>query len=82
MKTAEALSPEGKHELDLLLHHRDQLRDALLRETTLHKDEMEAVSPHGHLDQLHTPVFLLHGAGDTVIPSSETLWLAKDVPAG
>src|SRR5690348_9268720 len=49
MKTATALSPEGKHELDLLLHHRDQLRDPLLREITLHKDEMEAVSPHGHL---------------------------------
>ena len=81
MKTAAALSPEGKQELDLLLHHRDQLREALLREITLHKDEMDAVSPHGHLAQLHTPVFLLHGAGDTVIPSSETLWLAKDVPA-
>ncbi len=80
MKTATALSPEGKHELDLLLHHRDQLRDPLLREITLHKEEMDAVSPHGHLAQLHTPVFLLHGAGDTVIPASETLWLAKDVP--
>ncbi|HLK06327.1 MAG TPA: alpha/beta hydrolase [Candidatus Angelobacter sp.] len=81
MKTAAALSPEGKHELDLLLHHRDQLREALLREITLHQEEMEAVSPHGHLVQLHTPVFLLHGAGDTVIPASETLWLAKDVPS-
>ena len=81
MKTAAALSPEGKHELDLLLHHRDQLRDPLLREITLHKNEMESVSPHAHLVQLHTPVFLLHGAGDTVIPASETLWLAKDVPA-
>ncbi|HZE24755.1 MAG TPA: hypothetical protein VE054_12210 [Blattabacteriaceae bacterium] len=80
MKTAAALSPEGKNELDLLLHHRDQLREALLKEITLHKEEMEAVSPHGHMAQLHTPVFLLHGAGDTVIPSSETLWLAKDVP--
>jgi pimeloyl-ACP methyl ester carboxylesterase len=80
IKTAEALSPEGKQELDKLLHHRDQLREVLLRETTLHKDEMDAVSPHGHLEQLHTPVFLLHGAGDTVIPASETLWLAKDVP--
>jgi pimeloyl-ACP methyl ester carboxylesterase len=80
MRTAKALSPEGKHELDILLHHRGQMRDALLRETTLHKDEMDAVSPHGHLGQLHTPVFLLHGAGDTVIPASETLWLAKDVP--
>jgi pimeloyl-ACP methyl ester carboxylesterase len=81
MKTAEALSPAGKHELDLLLHHREQLREALLKEITLHKEEMDAVSPHGHIAQLHTPVFLLHGAGDTVIPASETLWLAKDVPA-
>jgi pimeloyl-ACP methyl ester carboxylesterase len=81
MRTAAGLSPEGKHELDLLLHHRDQLREALLREITLHQEEMDAVSPHGHLAQLHTAVFLLHGAGDTVIPASETLWLAKDVPA-
>jgi pimeloyl-ACP methyl ester carboxylesterase len=81
MKTAAALSPAGKKELDLLLHHRDQLRESLLREITLHKDEMDAVSPHGHLAQVHTEVFLLHGAGDTIIPSSETLWLAKDVPA-
>jgi pimeloyl-ACP methyl ester carboxylesterase len=80
MKTAQALSPAGKQELDLLLHHRDQLRDALLKEITMHREEMDAVSPHGHVAQLHTPVFLLHGAGDTVIPSSETLWLAKDVP--
>ncbi|HXA86388.1 MAG TPA: alpha/beta hydrolase [Candidatus Dormibacteraeota bacterium] len=81
MKTAAALSPAGKRELDQLLHHRDQLRESLLRESTLHKDEMDAVSPHGHLAQVHTEVFLLHGAGDTIIPSSETLWLAKDVPA-
>jgi len=80
MRTAEALSPAGKHELDLLLHHREQLRDALLKESTLHKEEMDAVSPHGHVAQLHIPVFLLHGAGDTVIPASETQWLAKDVP--
>jgi len=81
MKTAAALSPSGKRELDLLLHHRDQLREPLLGEITLHKEEMDAVSPHGHLTQLRTAVFLLHGAGDTIIPSSETLWLAKDVPA-
>jgi pimeloyl-ACP methyl ester carboxylesterase len=82
MKSAMALSPEGKKVLDLLLHHRDQLRGPLLGEITLHKEEMDAVSPHGHLAQLHTAVFLLHGAGDTIIPSSETLWLAQDVPAG
>jgi hypothetical protein len=81
MKTAAALSPAGQKEFDELLHHRDLLRDSLLKEITLHKDEMEAVSPHGHMTALHAPVYLLHGAGDTVIPASETLWLAKDVPA-
>ncbi len=80
MKTASALSPAGQKEFDLLLHHRDLLRDPLLAEIKLHKDEMDAVSPHGHLAQLRTTVFLLHGAGDTIIPASETLWLAKDVP--
>jgi len=80
LKAAAGLSPEGQKKLDLLLHHRDQMREPLLAEITLHKDEMAAVSPHGHLAQLHTSVFLLHGAGDTIIPSSETLWLAKDVP--
>ena len=27
-------------------------------------------------------MFLLHGAGDSVIPATETLWLATDVPKG
>jgi dienelactone hydrolase len=80
MKAAAALSPAGQKEFDELLHHRDLLRNTLLQEITLHKNEMEAVSPHGHMAALHAPVYLLHGAGDTVIPASETLWLAKDVP--
>jgi pimeloyl-ACP methyl ester carboxylesterase len=79
-KNAAALSPAGKTELDQLLHHRDQLRDALLQEIKLHQDEMDAVSPHNRVSWLGTPVFLLHGAGDTIIPASETLWLAKDLP--
>jgi hypothetical protein len=27
-------------------------------------------------------VYLLHGAGDNVVPPTETLWLQKDLPAG
>jgi pimeloyl-ACP methyl ester carboxylesterase len=80
MQTAAALSPAGQHKLDLLLHHRELLREALLNEITLHQNEMDAVSPHGQMAALRAPVYLLHGAGDTVIPASETLWLAKDVP--
>jgi dienelactone hydrolase len=80
-KNAAALSAAGKTELDELLHHRDLLRDALLQEINLHKAEMDTVSPHSAISSLHTPVYLLHGAGDTIIPASETLWLAKDLPA-
>jgi pimeloyl-ACP methyl ester carboxylesterase len=80
MKTAAGLSPAGQTELDQLFNHREVLEQSLLQEIKLHKDEMDAVSPHGHLAQLRTAVFLLHGSGDTIIPSSETLWLAQDVP--
>lgn len=75
-----ALSPAGQETFDLLLHHRDQLQPILLREIERYRDEMEAVSPHGHLSGLRVPVFLIHGSTDSVIPASETLWLAKEIP--
>ncbi|HMF92000.1 MAG TPA: hypothetical protein VKL40_15255, partial [Candidatus Angelobacter sp.] len=34
----------------------------------------------GQISGVRAPVYLLHGAGDSVIPASETQWLAKDVP--
>lgn len=79
-KNVTALSPTGKTEMDHLLHHREQIRGVLLQEIELHKDEMDAVSPHGKIASMTVPVYLLHGAGDTIIPASETLWLAKDLP--
>ncbi len=54
----------------------------LLAEIDAHSDTMQAASPHGRLGGLHAPVFLLHGAGDSVIPATETLWLAADIPKG
>ncbi|HLY98433.1 MAG TPA: alpha/beta fold hydrolase [Candidatus Angelobacter sp.] len=74
------LSPSGRATLDQLLNHRELLHKALLHQIWLHKAEMDAVSPHGRLNQLTMPVFLLHGSGDTLIPPSETLWLAREVP--
>jgi pimeloyl-ACP methyl ester carboxylesterase len=44
-------------------------------------DALGAVSPRGRIGGLGVPVFLLHGAGDTVIPPTETEWLTRDVPA-
>lgn len=80
VKAEQQLSPEGQQEFERLVHHRDQVQQQLIQEIQAHKDEMEAVSPHGHLANLDVPVYLLHGTGDSVIPASETLWLAKDVP--
>lgn len=79
-RTAEQLSPAGRAEWELLLHHRDQLRQKFLDEIKLHEGEMEPVSPHGQLQDLKVPVFLLHASGDSVIPASETSWLLRDVP--
>lgn len=80
MQTAQQLSPAGRKELDTILHHRELLQAALFEEIQRHSDEMEAVSPHSQISNLRVPVYLLHGTTDSVIPASETLWLAKDVP--
>jgi pimeloyl-ACP methyl ester carboxylesterase len=56
------------------------LQAALFQEIQKHSDEMQAVSPHGQISTLRVPVYLLHGTTDTIIPASEALWLAKDVP--
>jgi pimeloyl-ACP methyl ester carboxylesterase len=61
-------------------HHIDST--ALLREIDKTRAMMGLVSPHGHLGSVRAAVYLLHGAGDTVIPPSETQWLAQDLPPG
>lgn len=55
--------------------------DRLAAAETKHIAEMAGVSPHGHLRQLTTPVYLLHGEGDNIIPSAETLWMADELPS-
>lgn len=78
---AQRLSPPGRTEFDELVHHRELLEGQINAEIEKHRADMDAVSPHGHLAHLTAPVYLLHGSGDSVIPASETLWLAKDVPS-
>ncbi|MHB1021572.1 MAG: CocE/NonD family hydrolase [Acidobacteriaceae bacterium] len=45
-----------------------------------HAAEMQALSPEGKVANLKVPVYVLHGAGDNIIPSSESLWLARELP--
>jgi dienelactone hydrolase len=47
-----------------------------------HEGESAGLSPSGHLRTLDTPVYLLHGDGDNIIPSAETLWMASELPRG
>ena len=55
-------------------------RDKLAAAETKHIADMAGVSPSGHLQQLITPVYLLHGEGDNIIPAAETLWMASELP--
>jgi pimeloyl-ACP methyl ester carboxylesterase len=82
LQTVQGLSPAGQQQFDRILHHRDLLQASLFQEIERHSAEMQAVSPHTQISGLRVPVYLLHGSTDSVIPASETLWLAKDVPPG
>jgi len=44
-----------------------------------HTADMDELSPGSRLAQLTTPVYLLHGQGDNIIPSAETLWMASQL---
>jgi dienelactone hydrolase len=78
---ATTLSPASRAILETCFSHDvAQLAPKLLAEVGATAETMRAVSPHDHLAGIHVPVFLLHGAGDNVIPYGETLWLAKDTP--
>lgn len=66
----------------LFTHQLGPLKPRLLELIDRDAHTMEAVSPSAHLTQLKVPALLLHGAGDNVIPASETLWLSSHVPPG
>ena len=48
---------------------------------TKHTVELNGLSPDSHLAQFTTPVYLLHGQADNIIPSAETLWMASELPS-
>jgi dienelactone hydrolase len=74
------LTPSSKAKLDALLDGKiDTVADELLHDVDAREGAMRDVSPHGHIDGVRVPVFLLHGASDNVIPASETRWIARDL---
>lgn len=77
-----SLSPAEQATLEALFRYDMQaMRPRLLAEIERDRAQFDDVSPQGRLGALCIPVFLLHGATDAVIPSTETLWLAREIPA-
>jgi dienelactone hydrolase len=80
-KLAEKLPPAARDKIVTLFDKKGAtLSPEILAVVERRQAFMHTVSPHGHLDGIRAPVYLLHGAGDSVIPASETGWLAKEVP--
>jgi len=75
------LSPPSRATMETLMARQiGRLRPKLLEAIQADAAQLSAISPEGKLGALHTPVFLLHGSTDDIIPSTETLWLEKDIP--
>jgi pimeloyl-ACP methyl ester carboxylesterase len=80
---AAKLSPPGQERLaQLFAEDTRSLEPDIQRGLAAVQPELEAASPHFYLSRVHVPVMLLHGAGDNVVPPTETLWLARDLPPG
>jgi dienelactone hydrolase len=77
------LSEAGRHTLEALMGRRDrtELERRVRERLEVAAPELRDVSPAGKLASVECPVYLLHGAGDTVIPATETRWLAHEIPA-
>jgi len=80
-KRADLLSPGSRQKMELLYsHHVEALAGEIREAIARHQAEMPPVSPQGNLGALQVPTLLLHGTADNVIPSSELLWLQRDIP--
>jgi dienelactone hydrolase len=64
----------------LFEHKLETIKPELIAEIERRKAQFPLVSPSSCLQDVQVPLYLLHGAGDNVIPASETLWLAHHAP--
>jgi pimeloyl-ACP methyl ester carboxylesterase len=75
------LGPASRATMEILIERQiDRLRPKLLDAIQADESQLSAISPEGKLGTLHAPVFLLHGSTDDIIPSTESLWLEKEIP--
>jgi pimeloyl-ACP methyl ester carboxylesterase len=84
-RTAEAQASLGLNEvqkreaLELMDATSPETRARIAAVIEKHESDSAGLSPHGRLKALDTPVYLLHGEADNIIPSAETLWMASEL---
>jgi len=59
-----------------------ELTPALEERVRARRSELGGLSPHGRFGAIGVPIYALHGAGDTVIPPSETAWVEREAAEG
>jgi pimeloyl-ACP methyl ester carboxylesterase len=80
-RNATQLSPQGQALMAQLFDHdHSRITPRLLENIEKSQTRLEKLSPRRNLGTLHAPVLLVHGSGDDIIPPSESLWLAQEVP--
>ena len=76
------LSPAGAARLRPVLTPDGRGVAPLMRELVESQSgSLAALSPAGHLRRLRLPALLMHGVDDPIVPSTETAWLARELPA-
>ncbi len=76
------LNERQRAEAKQLMDSNSPLTKATLAASDLrHAAEMEQLSPHEKMRTMVTPVYLLHGQADNIIPAAETLWMQSELPA-
>jgi pimeloyl-ACP methyl ester carboxylesterase len=66
--------------LDLMNTSLPATHEKIAAAIAAHAYEFPELSPERGLGTLRTPVYLLHGEADNVIPAAETLWMASELP--
>lgn len=76
------LDTRQRLEAEDLMDASSQRTRALIADSNAkHMRQMDGLSPENHLAGMTTPVYLLHGEADNIIPSAETLWMASELPS-
>jgi len=79
---ASRLSPAAQRVMRVVLDERGstELDEYVLQAAQATRSQLTAASPAGRLHALRVPVLLIHGAGDPIVPSLETRYLARELP--